>query len=80
MGINNINTLLNKHCRFRLRSGKDIYGILWRVDANGESYHYFTSASLKSRIEMAEDRNELILSSGTELNINDIVLAEKLVG
>ncbi len=76
--MDQFNTIFNKHCRFRLKSGKEVFGILWKVNSNGESNYYFTAASLKSRVESSHNRFELLQNTGTLIDLSDIILAEKL--
>lgn len=78
ISINNKQILLNEHCRFRLKSGKEVFGIIWELKVEGESRYYFTSASLKSKIELSPNRIELIKEYGVELDLNDVILSENL--
>ena len=71
-----LHTLLNKPCRFRLRSGKDIYGIIWEVNSKNGIRHYFTSASLQNKIETAENKVLALSNQGVEFDIDRVVLAE----
>lgn len=64
-----INHFLEKHCRFRLRSGKEVYGILWR-DSN-EGNLFFSSASERIKPHKLRD-------TALSLNADDIIFAEQL--
>jgi len=70
--------IFNEHCRFKLKSGKEVYGIIWEVRVNDTPAYYFTSASQKEKVETSLNRVEMIQEIGFELDINDVVLAENL--
>jgi len=70
--------IFNEHCRFKLKSGKEVFGIIWEVRVNEAPAYFFTSASHKEKIETAINRIEMIQEIGFELDINDVVLAENL--
>lgn len=78
ISLNNNQVLLNEHCRFKLKSGKEVYGIIWELKMNNLSHYYFTSASLKEKIESSPNRIELIQENGVELDLNDIIQVENL--
>jgi len=78
ISINQSQILLNEHCRFRLKSGKEVYGIIWELKLENESRYYFTSASLKEKVENAPNRFDLIKEVGVELDLNYVILAENL--
>jgi len=70
--------IFNEHCRFKLKSGKEVFGIIWEVRVDNSPAYFFTSASQKEKIETATNRLELIQELGFELDINDVVMAENL--
>lgn len=70
--------IFNEHCRFKLKSGKEVYGIIWEVRINNLPAYFFTSASQKDKIESSTNRIGMIQEIGFELDINDVVLAENL--
>ena len=43
MEIARIRTLAHKHCRFKLRSGKEIFGVVWEVESGDEKKLFFAS-------------------------------------
>lgn len=57
MDLAHIRNYYNKHCRFKLRSGKEVYGVIWEVDsadrmAQGESTRlYFASIRDYERLQ-----------------------------
>lgn len=70
--------IFNEHCRFKLKSGKEVYGIIWQVRIEDNPAYFFTSASQKEKIETSKNRLELIQELGFELDINDVVMSENL--
>jgi len=38
-----IRDLYHTHCRFRLRSGKEVYGVVWEVESGGTRRIFFAS-------------------------------------
>jgi|TARA_B110000483_G_scaffold178598_1_gene211194 hypothetical protein len=70
--------IFNEHCRFKLKSGKEIYGIIWQVNIEDEPAYFFTSASQKEKIEASENRLEMIKELGFELDINEVLMSENL--
>ena len=37
MELVNIRDFTNKHCRFKLRSGKEVFGVVWEVESTDHS-------------------------------------------
>tara|TARA_B110000305_G_scaffold201290_1_gene228997 strand:- start:446 stop:685 length:240 start_codon:yes stop_codon:yes gene_type:complete len=70
--------IFNEHCRFKLKSGKEVYGIIWQVSVEDLPAYFFTSASQKDKIETSQNRLEMIQELGFELDINDVVMSENL--
>ena len=77
MGYEGLRVYLNQHCRFKLRSGKEVFGVIWKIDSDQEKYVFTTVSD-----HQAYMRTRDIESIGSKLfvDLNDIVLAEKLVG
>ena len=71
MDRSDIKGYLDKHCRFRLRSGRDVYGILW--EERSEGCLYFSSAG-DHRTPGSLAQKDTALS----LDPDDIIFAEKL--
>jgi hypothetical protein len=59
-------------CRFRLKSGKEVFGVIWEKPQPGGASFYF--ASLSERF----NRNIRNTSIGMMIDIDDIVGAELL--
>tara|TARA_B110000285_G_scaffold53283_1_gene60634 strand:- start:190 stop:429 length:240 start_codon:yes stop_codon:yes gene_type:complete len=70
--------IFNEHCRFKLKSGKEVYGIIWQISVEDAPAYFFTSASQRDKIETSENRLEMIQELGFELDINDVVMSENL--
>ncbi len=50
MEVTHIRSFAHKHCRFKLRSGKEVFGVIWEVEgtdafgtASGEKHLFFSS-------------------------------------
>ena len=43
MGLPNIREFTNAHCRFRLRSGREVYGVIWEVETPSEHRFHFAT-------------------------------------
>jgi hypothetical protein len=65
-----------KHCRFRLKSGKDVYGIVWEEEKNGESTLHFSSAAEAAKLLQTNVLDVFHLQSDFIINPDDIVGAE----
>jgi hypothetical protein len=59
-------------CRFRLKSGKEVYGVIWEKAQPGNTSYYF--ASLSERY----NRTRRNTSIGMMIDIEDVVGAELL--
>jgi hypothetical protein len=68
----------NSECRFLLKSGKEIYGVLWEIDTPNGNDLYFTSLFNATKIRSTKDFS-LASEIGDLMQIDQIILAEKLV-
>lgn len=59
-------------CRFRLKSGKEVFGVIWEKPQPGNTSYYFASLSERFNRSM---RNSSI---GMMIDIDDVVGAELL--
>lgn len=71
MDRSDIQGFLDKHCRFRLRSGKEVYGVLWQDPSEG--LLYFSSAGDR----VGPDRKDL-KDTALSLDPDDIIYVEQL--
>jgi len=68
-----IRSFLDKHCRFRLRSGKEVFGVLWEDNSALEPAYFFSSAGDREK-PYHHDLKDTALS----LDPDDIIFAEAL--
>jgi hypothetical protein len=59
-------------CRFRMKSGKEVFGVIWEKPQSGNTSYYF--ASLSERYNRSQRNNSI----GMMINIEDVVGAELL--
>ncbi len=79
MGADKLQSFLNQHCRFILRSGKEVFGVIWKVQAQEtEDVYYFSSVSDHQRYLKIQDHEGI--DNKMTLNLDDVILAERLVG
>ncbi|MBL4623612.1 MAG: hypothetical protein JKY42_00455 [Flavobacteriales bacterium] len=67
----------NKPCKFKLRSGKNVYGVVWKDDAEYSESYYFSSSE---DYNLIKKRGGMDPSLKTPVNLDDIVAAEMLQG
>ncbi|MFM7022805.1 MAG: hypothetical protein ACKOXB_07475 [Flavobacteriales bacterium] len=63
-----------RHCRIKMKSGKEVYGVMWEENVTENKFRYYFSSSsdyqrLKSRLQSA-------LFAIYQVDLNDIVYAE----
>jgi len=63
---------LDKHCRIRLRSGRDVYGVLW--EECNEGGLFFSSAGDRQTPSLLD-----IKDTALSLDPDDIIFAETLI-
>ena len=51
MEIARIRNYAHKHCRFKLRSGKEVFGVVWEVESGGEKKLFFASVRDYERLQ-----------------------------
>ena len=73
-------TYNEQHCKFRLKSGKEVFGIIWETMKQDTVVHYFSSAVARIRYKNAEALNDVETCKNlvTEVNIEEIISAEPL--
>ncbi len=76
MNKTDLKSFYYKHCRFRLKSGKDVYGIVWEDENNGESTLHFSSAAEAGKLLQTNVLDVFHLQSDFIINADDIVGAE----
>ncbi len=67
-------------CRFKLRSGKEVFGVIWEAVKQDRVVHYFSSAIGRIRYKNAERLNDIEACQKlvTEVNLDEIVFAEPI--
>jgi hypothetical protein len=51
MELSHIRGYTHKHCRFKLKSGKEVYGVIWEVDSGDDRRLYFASVRDYERLQ-----------------------------
>ena len=63
-----------RHCRIKMKSGKEVYGIMWEENVTENNFKYYFSSSgdyqrLKNRLQSA-------LYAIYQLDLNEVIHAE----
>ena len=51
MELQRIRNFTHKHCRFKLRSGKEVFGVIWEVEGNSGKKFFFASVRDYERLQ-----------------------------
>ena len=67
-------------CKFKLRGGKEVFGIIWENTYGDELIHYFSTAAERMRYKVAEKSNDDLTCQQLKIpvRLEDIVIAEPL--
>jgi hypothetical protein len=76
MGFPDIRNFLHTPCRFRLRSGREVYGVIWEVSLKDENRLCFASIGDYERLR----RDPLQSIQAIPLLPDEIMIAERLAG
>jgi hypothetical protein len=63
-------------CRFKLKSGKEVYGVIWEEKHDDEVEYLFASSSAHNNYKATE--NSQISSIIYKLSLEDVIYAEPL--
>ena len=74
MGLPNIREFTHAHCRFRLRSGREIFGVVWEVEANDVHRLFFATIGEYERLQRDPRQPIEVIPMQPE----EILLAERL--
>lgn len=74
MEIGRIRNITHKHCRFKLKSGKEVFGVVWEVESGGEKRLFFASVREYERFQRNQGQPINVMS----LRPEEIVAAESL--
>lgn len=66
-----------KPCRFKLRSGKEVFGVVWKEVRGGNTKHYFSSSENFKKIIHGEASSDELK---TMVEAEDFIAAEMLQG
>ena len=67
-------------CKFKLRGGKEVFGVIWENTYGSELMHFFSTAADRLRYKIAEQVNDRTACEKlkTPVELQDVVLAEPL--
>ena len=67
-------------CKFKLRGGKEVFGVIWENSYGNDLLHFFATAAERTRYKIAEQLNDRLTCERlkTQVKLDDIVLAEPL--
>ena len=67
-------------CKFKLKGGKEIFGVIWENNYGNELFHFFSTAADRMRYKAAEQLNDQSACERlkTPVELEDIVKAEPL--
>jgi hypothetical protein len=88
MDFSHIRNYTHKHCRFKLRSGKEVFGVIWEVETSdhrhaGADGEPLQPAAAKTLFFASIRDYERLQQEGTPVHVipmqpDEIVLAERL--
>ena len=75
-----LSNYIDKYCRFKMRSGKEVYGVIWRNSEGNKVMHYFASVVARMKYKKAEQLrdNKACEELKVPVDIEEIVDAEPL--
>lgn len=78
MDLSRIRPYAHKHCRFKLRSGKLVYGVIWEVEVAGQDRIYFASVRDYERLQHSTTAVQVIPMQPEEIMAVELVAMESL--
>jgi len=66
-----------QHCRFKMRSGKEVYGVIWESFGEGKPGFYFVSMGEFKRCNGFEN-SDAPKGLGFTIEIEDVITAEPI--
>lgn len=80
MRLQEFTDFYHKPCKFRFKSGKEVYGVIWRDPHSDDKGHYFASSGAYRSLFQARKKGirEGIEDMRTPVDINEIVGVEHL--
>lgn len=74
MDLARIQPYAHKHCRFKLRSGKEVYGVIWDVEVGGGRKLFFASVRDYERLQREPQRPVSVI----DMQPDEIVHVERI--
>lgn len=74
MGLPNIREFMHAHCRFRLRSGREVFGVVWEGGPDAEGRLHFCTIGEYERSRRDPRQQPQAIPMAAE----EILLAERL--
>ena len=74
MDLARIQPYAHKHCRFKLRSGKEVFGVIWEVESTEKRSLFFASVRDYERLQREPQRPVSVIDMQPE----EIVLVERI--
>lgn len=67
-------------CRFKLKSGKEVFGVIWEEKHDDEVEYLFASSSTHNTYKSSENSRKQEFSNGIiyKLSLEDVIYAEPL--
>ena len=69
----------DRYCKFKLKGGKEIFGIVWENNAGEKIVFYFASLVERMKIKEKGLNEEATGKSVTEIDLKEIVAAEPIL-
>lgn len=79
MNQNDLFLYYDKPCKFKLRGGKEVYGVIWKDRTPIGEEHFFASSEDYHSIQATPDKF-IAQQLKVPINIDDVVAAEMLQG
>ena len=77
MNYNELQSFFNHHCRIKLRSGKEVYGVLWEEMTDTDKAIYFASYIAHKKM-IARQKSGLHTDLPLRLSFEDIIRIEPI--
>ncbi|MFQ5334868.1 MAG: hypothetical protein ACE5DN_02220 [Flavobacteriales bacterium] len=79
MGASEFSPFYNKPCRFRLKSGKEVFGVIWEDIVNGNKEYFFASSGdYQAYVNSAKTNRSAKRPDPIKLDINDVLDAQQI--
>ena len=75
MGLQDFSAYFQQHCKFRLKSGKEIYGVIWKEDSAQHPQYYFASSNEYKRYLKSEHIKKMSYC----ISLDEVINAEPVL-